>query len=182
MMFTGLSRDIEKMNKKEVKPEKGEPSASEELAKRLKASIKKARQKYPEEFGGYESGDSNSGDTDETFSAMISELSAPNDCLFQLSPSLETIPFWPSKQYPKTLDSPGQQWDSIQALGQESLSDKPLYTLEISRLLIPKLLPRTSCLDQHLQIGTQAHPENPNPPTKKTIQRPPAAYRRSKCC
>ncbi|KAI5785704.1 hypothetical protein FPQ18DRAFT_416135 [Pyronema domesticum] len=91
-----LSRYIEKMNKKEVKPEKGEPSASEELAKFLKASIKK----YLEEFGG-------------------SNQAIP----IVLSPNLETIPFWPSKQYPKTLDSPGQQCDSIQALGQESLSD-----------------------------------------------------------
>ena len=61
-------------------------SPSTTLSLELQASVAKARYKYPEVFN--EIGDSFDAELDTT----ISELTILNDCLLDLSPSLETIP------------------------------------------------------------------------------------------
>ncbi|CCX04882.1 Protein of unknown function [Pyronema omphalodes CBS 100304] len=151
------------MNKKEVKPEKGEPSASEELAKFLKASIKK----YLEEFGG-----SNQA-IPIVVIPMKHSLRLYRNFLHLTIVSSSCRQTWKQSHSglrnntQKLWIPQGSNATLFRLSGKKASVTTPLYTLAISRLLIPKLLPRTSCLDQHLRIETQARPENPNPPTQK---------------
>jgi len=73
-------------------------SPSTTLSLELQASVAKARYKYPEVFN--EIGDSFDAELDTT----ISELTILNDCLLDLSPSLETIPISIKHRKPDNAD------------------------------------------------------------------------------